>query len=394
MARKKTDAPVSVKKSIFDKIAPKKLMAAGAVAAIVGLVFTCVSLGERKTLIGAVEHFTDRCVYIDDGVYSSDYDGRSVIVAGELTYSEAGASDAVLGVSADSAILYRISEMYQWTLEDGKPVGVWSEELLTSPDGEHENPSSYPSNLKSAYYIAEAVKLGDFNISADQLLLLEQKTPVSSLPEVDVRGFKTADEYITNSEDLASPEIGDVRIRYEYATADKATFIGKQRSYAIYSYANFEDVPFFLSIEGILTRSEGLSAVRASVDFPLLWLFILSSVVSLVGGYVFFRSLCKHKEYKPSLEKLGKKLAKLTCGKVIAIHSAAFSFLLYALVLGTVWASVYEIGIAFAIVFTLMWLGVLIPDMIINMPKRAANEAEYVPILIKREDETEKKKRK
>lgn len=392
MARKKTEATVSTKKTIFDKLSPKAVFAVSAILLVLGIIFTCVSIAPRKTAIAAVENFANKSYFFDDGKMNSDYDGHPIIVTGELTYSENGAVDAILGISVDAPILYRISEMYQWTLEDGKVIAAWSEELIESPDGGHTNPSSYPSNAKSNHYIAEGVSIGDFSISADQLLQLESKTKLTSLPEIDVRGYKTAGDYITNSENLNDPKIGDVRIRYEYVSIDKATFAGKQRSNEMTKFANFEDVPIFLSIDGGFDKSGVISELRARAEHANVWLFVISVIATLAGGFSFFHSMCVLTGYNPSLDKLGKKFASVPHEKVALIHSVVFAVLAFGLTYSLIWADVYEIGIAFFGVLTLIYLALLIPDMIVNMPRPKKKEAEYVPILIKRDEEPTSKK--
>lgn len=394
MARKNTETAISTKKTIFDVIPPKAALAVGAVLLILGIVFTCVSVAPRKTAIDALENLSDKVCYFDDGTMNSDYNGYPIIITGKLEYSENGAVDAVLGVSADAPIMYRISEMYQWTVSDGKVVAAWSEEIIESPDAGHTNPSSYPSNIKSNYYVAEGVSIGDFTISAEQLLQFESKTKLTSLPSVDVRGFKTVGEYVTNSADLSSPEIGDVRIRYEYVDVKEATFVGKQRSNEMSAYANYKDVSFFVSLEGILDKADVISELRDRADTATVWLFILSVISTVGGGFVFFLAMCRVTGYKPSLAKLGKKFASVAHEKAAIIYSALFGLLAFGVTYSLIWAGVYEIGIAVIGVFTLIYLALLIPDMLVNMPRPKKKEAEYVPIIIKRDEETTKKNRR
>lgn len=394
MARKKTETVVSAKKTIFDKIPPKAAFAVSAVLILLGIVFTCVAIAPRKTAIGALESFSEKLIVCENGKLNENCNGYPVIVSGKLGYSENGAVDAVLGVTVDSPILYRISEMYQWTVSDGKVTAEWSEEIVESPDAGHTNPSAYPSNVKSNYYIAESVKIGDFGIPADLLLLFEEKKELATLPEIDVRGFKTAGSYITNSADISSPEIGDVRIRYEYIDTTDATVAGKQRSNAVYKYANYEDVPFFMALDGIHDKSDVISEFRARSEHSIIWLLVISVVSLIVGGFVFFYSMCKMTAYKPSLAKVTKKLASVPYERVTLYHSLIFTVLLFGLVYSAIWASVYEIGIVIAAIFIALHLTVLIPDIIKNMPRHQKDEAEYIPIIVKRDEETTKKNRR
>ncbi len=394
MARKKTETVVPAKKTFFDKIPPKAALAVSVILILVGIIFTCVAIAPRKTAIGALENFSEKLIVCKNGSLNSDCNGYPVIVSGKLDYSENGAVDAVLGVNADSPILYRISEMYQWTVRDGNITAEWSEELIESPDSGHTNPSSYPSNIKSNYYVAENVKIGDFGIPTDLLLLFENKKKLETLPEIDVRGFKTVGNYITNSDDISSPQVGDVRVRYEYIDAKEATVAGKQRSSAVYKYANYEDVPFFLALEGILDKSDVISEFRARSEHSVIWLLVLSVASITVGGFVFFYSMCKMTGYKPSLAKVTKKLSAVPYEKVALCHSVIFAVLLFGLVYSAIWASVYEIGIVIVAMLIVLHFTVLIPDMIKNMPRRQKNETEYIPIIIKRDEESIKKNRR
>lgn len=385
MAKKKNEsmAPAENKKK---KLSPPTALTLGIILLIVGIVLTPISISSRVKEIGALETLNDKAYFRKGAVVDSKYNGHPVFTSGELTYEAPGATDTVFGVTADSAMLFRVSEMAQWNTVDGEVKLVWSEEIIPSPDASHENPEKYPSNSKSNYYTAISVSVGDYSVSEEQLFLIEEKAALETLPSVDVRGFKTVGGYITNSENLDNPKVGDVRIRYEYIDADVVTLAGKQREAVIVSHTNFDDVPFFAALVGEYTRAEVIDYFRDNSAGIVWWLLLIAVISLLIGAVLLFDGFTALTKYSPTLSEFGKKAEELDKKTVTLIYAVVFALVIFAVTYAISWAGVYPIWLVVVLFAAFIYFYVLISDIVKNMPKRVKKEAEYVPILVKRED--------
>lgn len=391
MARKKQPVEIAADKNIFHKLSPFTALVLGIVMLLTGIILSSVSLRDRIIEISALEKYNNNVVIRKNGEFHSDYNGYPIITYGELSYEDGSAKDTLFGVSADTAILYRISEMYQWTAEDGKIVAVWSEELIPSPDSEHENPTAFPSNTKSNYYTARTVTLGGYSISADVLLMLNDKAKLEKLPSVDTRGFSTDGEYITNAEDLSAPKVGDVRIRYEYATADVITIAGKQRSETIVGYGNYGDTNFFLAKDGEHSQAKMISALRDIAVDAVWWMLILGCVLTALSGFLIFDGFVRLTKYSPKFPSFAKGKSEICAPASVYIYSAALGAISLMATLSLLWAETYPIPAFVTAVAAVIYFYILGGDIIKNMPRPKKKEAEYVPILIKRDDDKKRK---
>lgn len=391
MARKKQAVEITADKNILHKLSPIVALVLGIVMLVSGIILSSVSLRDRIIEISALEKYGANVQIRENGDFDSNYNGYPIITYGQLSFDADSATDTVFGVTADTAILYRVSEMYQWTEKDGAIVAEWSEELVPSPDSTHENPAAFPANTKSNHYTARAVKLGGYSLGADILLMLEEKAKLEDLPNVDTRGFKTNGNYLTNSKDLASPEIGDVRISYEYATADVITIAGKQRSETLVGYGNYGDTNFFLALDGEHTKAEMISALRDIAVDAILWMLILGCVLTALSGLFIFDGFARLTKYSPKFPAFAKGNDDIGAPTSVWIYSVMLGVLCLMATLSLLWCEAYPIPAFITAVAAVVYLYILVSDMIKNMPRRVKKEAEYVPILIKRDDDKKRK---
>lgn len=390
MAKKKTEPVVIKDKNIIHKLTPIAAIILGAALLISGVVLTALSVKERTATFLAIDYFRTNSYVRPSDELDTAYNGHGIVTTGTLTYDKAGAVDAIFGVSVDAPVIFRISEMYQWqeVTKDGETeiVGVWSEEIIESPDESHRNPTAYPANVKSNFYAAKSAALGEYAVSSDLLLLFDGKEALKELPEVDVRGYKTAGEYVTNAESVDSPKIGDVRIRYEYLTAETVTVLGKQREDTIVTYNNYDGYKFFLGLEGEHSKAEMISALKADAPSFAWWMLALGAVLSVLGAVILFDGFTRAKKYAPRFPSLSEKMGEITAPASIYVYSAALGVLAFALSFTAARSALSPLPLLFVVVAAVIYLYILISDMIKNVPKRVKKEAEYVPILVKRDE--------
>jgi hypothetical protein len=178
----------------------------------------------------------------------------------DRAYTEEILTDPVFGVAENALRLRRKVEMYQWKesskSETQKKLGggtetvttysyskTWSDDVIRSSSfkksGGHENPGAMPYN--SEEQTAQQVTLGAFQLSTSQVqrinqfqsLAVSEDTPLSEGMSGRVErwngGFYVGD-------DPASPQIGDVRIRFEFVPPVQVSMVAQQNGSRLQAY--------------------------------------------------------------------------------------------------------------------------------------------------------------
>ncbi|MCD7776326.1 MAG: TMEM43 family protein, partial [Firmicutes bacterium] len=277
---------------------------------------------------------------------------------------------------------------YQWTLNDeGVYELIWSEELIDSSefDDEHQNPTSYPSNIKSNYYSAHNVTLGDYTVSDEQLLLIDSDSiaALDGISEVSVDGYSVVDgSIITNSADYSSPEAGDVRISYSYVITTTATLVGKQRTTEIVSY-KYDDggYVFYRVLDGVYYQSDVIALYYDEAPGVMWWLLIASLIVAVFGGTRLYDGFSGASGYKPTLAFFGKEAAKIPSGTAGMVYGAALGAAVLFIVAAAVWVSANVYFLGAAVVFALCAVLLICQDFMTHLPPRDPKKDAYTPII-------------
>lgn len=169
-----------------------------------------------------------------------DNEGRLVSVQGELL-AERPPEDSEFGlVAADSIVLERDVEMYQWLEDciDGTCTqrAAWSKKWIDSskfgnPTG-HRNPDRFP--VDSARFVGEGIHIGAFEPDVDLLVASMGLKPRPINPEELsanlAASFSISGNELLSGSDSMHPVVGDLRIRYNAVPSAATTVIGIQKS--------------------------------------------------------------------------------------------------------------------------------------------------------------------
>lgn len=186
-------------------------------------------------------------------------DGKLVHTTGKAA-TDATLEDPVFGVSANALKLRRVVEMYQWReqseSETDKKLGggtettttyqydkVWEDDLIKSsdfnkPEG-HENPVS--KAYESVEQVANPIMLGAFTLPPSLVDSIRNFEPLpvgadTKLLESENDKFKPHNSGFYVGADPASPNIGDLRIRFEVAPMTDVSVIAKQAGQSFESF--------------------------------------------------------------------------------------------------------------------------------------------------------------
>ena len=350
-----------------------------------GVSFVAASMSPRAEWVdlmnryGSVSHPLG-----DDYELNMSYNGYAVTLSGTLTYDEGGSVDPVFGVPSDSVFIVRISEMYQYKKNsDGSFDTVWSEEILPGDDG-HANPESYPENSRSGFYSAHNVKIGALKVTDEQLAMLTKRRPIEALPDVDVRGFHTEGNYITNSSSLSSPKIGDVRIRFEEADTDIMTVVGMQRSGEVVPWRpdDVTKLRIMHVFDGTMTAGDAADAMMhvEEAGHVVWWQTAVGAVLTVLGALAFVFGYATATGYEPMLKK-----PALTGRSAAIAHGVLLAVLTVLTAAAGAWARVSALILILPLVLLALYLYFAAIDMFKRTPRRPKVEEEYKPILIKKD---------
>ncbi len=259
-----------------------------------------------------VKELRDQVVDVTSSKVDDKYEGKLIATNGKLDYNESVLTDDTFHVSAKTPVLVRTVEVYQWVedseTKDDKTTYTyskeWSEKLIDSSDfntpSGHENPVEVKYESEK-YITEETLKVGAYNLISDfkNLLPANKSVGVDEVTELP-EGYKINNKYITNSEDVASPKVGDIRISYTKNDYKEVSVLGKQTGDTIGEYTTKKNTNIKKLVEGT-TNGEGIIGGIENANKVSKWMFriigtflIVIAVGSILGpittliGYIPF----------------------------------------------------------------------------------------------------------
>lgn len=249
-----------------------------------------LNLKENELASELNQKYTD----VDANKIDSSNNRNLINVSGNISY-EGEASDKEFNLNVDTAILKRNVEVFVWIQEtetnNGKTTYTyrqkWMNELVDSSKFEikdrYENPKSISYVNKSFY--ANDAKIGAFKLNDKILEKLETKEldlsniTLKKLP----KGFSVSENYITNSKNIESPSVGDIRISYTYNAQKEITIFGKQDDETITEYETEDDNQILDVLSGIKTGEDVVDTYKKGNYFRNNFFIITSLILSVIG---------------------------------------------------------------------------------------------------------------
>lgn len=226
--------------------------------------------------------------------YNASNDGELVALAGDVTVN-ADVTDTVFGITETAVRLVRKVEMYQWveeshTDDDDHTTYTYKKEwrttLIDSSDfnesGTHQNPTSMPYENESV--TSTDVTIGDFSLSDYQKGMFSATETVSNFD-----GATLPNEYIASgsyiaSADLATPEVGTVRISFTYAAPEKGTILAVQTSdKTLVDYTSEVGKTVNRVAEGEFTATEMIDQLEDANNM-LKWILRIGGAIAVIVG--------------------------------------------------------------------------------------------------------------
>ena len=242
-----------------------------------------------------VKELRDQVIEVSSSKVDYEYDGKLISTNGKFTYNESVITDDAFKVSAQTPVLVRTVEVYQWVesseTKDDKTTYTyskeWSEKLVDSskfntPTG-HENPVDVKYQSER-FETEETLKIGAYNLISDFKQLLPANKNVAIEEGIELpEGYKINNKYITNSEDVTTPAIGDIRISYTKNDWKEASVLGKQKDDTIGAYTTKKNTNIKKIVEGIKNSEEIIGGIEKANKMSK-WMFrILGSLLIIMA---------------------------------------------------------------------------------------------------------------
>ncbi|MBR6253057.1 MAG: TMEM43 family protein [Clostridia bacterium] len=239
--------------------------------------------------------FEKEAVEISSETVDPQYDGKAVTTNGKLTVVDEPLQDDEFNVAVKTARLKRIVEMYQWEEKEENDDGrttyryskVWSDKVLdVSHDTQKnaENPKSMP--FKTDEYFAKDVKVGAYNLSADQIEYIAIDAEYDFSQDAIIDGYTKQGHYMTNARNLENPNIGDIRIIWKYNDWTEASVAA---TVAGNSFKDFKSSDSANSInrvdKGLLSKDE-LCRNQQNENNMLKWILRAVGALMILFGYL------------------------------------------------------------------------------------------------------------
>lgn len=257
------------------------------------------TVGEQK----GISEAKDKYVQVKSDKIDSKYDNKLIATNGKLDISNSNELvDSDFNIKIKSAKMTRTVEMYQWdescTTDDNNVEKCdykkeWEDSVIDSSDFKksgHDNPNSMP--YESKIYVADNVKMGAYslpNTLLERLSTKKTKTGEELREEFanKIADYKIEGEYITSQVE-EEPQIGDIRIKFDYNDADSVSVLAVQTGTTLTSYVPKTGSKIYKIKEGIHTGDEIIQDL-IDENNTIKWIFrLLGTVLVMIGiGSIF-----------------------------------------------------------------------------------------------------------
>lgn len=297
-------------------------------------------------------------------------EGKLLHVTGQVDASPQARDDST-GLAVDALQLRRVVEMYQWvekrSSKEEKKLGggsetvtvyeyeqEWNDDPIDSSDFKkpetHANPNQWP--LHSDSFAANEVKLGAFVLAqaTRDALGRWQDLPAAitaQLPEQFGEFRRLANGALYRGADPERPEVGDMRIRYEYQPEATFSIVAKQSGGLLDRYVASNGREVLLVEDGSVPAAQMFEGAQARNSL-ITWLVRAGGTLLMwIGLSMVFAPISRVLDVLPMLGTIGSWGIGLVTGLI--------SLLLSLLTIGIAWVF-YRPLLGFAIIAAVVGL--------------------------------------
>ena len=272
-------------------------MVLGIILFLASFVVLWLNEGHNVAQIAKADYMTKNAIEVSTDIINRDNDNKLIHVSGKA-FTDATLTDGIITIPSAFALTRNV-EMYQWQenvqTETKDEVGggttetktysyekVWSSERIDSEDFKksgHNNPK-FP--VQSADFYAERGKLGEYNLTTKQAKAMNDFLGYTNLPQKEE--YKIFESTYYKGSNPENPNIGDIRISYEYVPSGvNISIIGQQKSNNTITSMKLKDSSVYLQMDGLNTKEEMINSFRQGNKFFTNFIRIVGWLLMFIG---------------------------------------------------------------------------------------------------------------
>ena len=266
----------------------------GIIAIIIGVVVLWWNEGNNVRNLKTTAEMEKSFIDVKSDSVNSKNEGKLIATSGKLI-NEKELTDSKFGVTVKTPKMIRTVEVYQWkedsdTDDDGDTrysyEKEWDEDLIDSSDfhqSGHTNPTQ--KIYENETYTSDDVKVGAFSLSTKQIDMLSTNASYTEFNEetINALNLKISNKYITNSNDLDNPAIGDNRISFNYNNSTELSVLAVQSGNSFTSFTSSAGKTINRVMDGTHTGKEMIETIKSENNF-LKWILRLVGTLLCVAG--------------------------------------------------------------------------------------------------------------
>ena len=211
----------------------------GIVFILIGVILLWWNEGNNVRNLKTTGEMEKTYIDVKSDTINPENEGKLIATYGPLI-NEEELTDETFNVTLKTPVLQRIVEVYQWqesqnTDDDGNTTysysKVWSNEIISSDNfakSGHDNPAM--KLYEDEKNLSSDVRVGAFTLSSNQVDMLSTDGTFNEFDSAKAEEMKLhiSGNYLTTSEDLNKPAIGDTRISFVYNNSTDVSVLAVQ----------------------------------------------------------------------------------------------------------------------------------------------------------------------
>ena len=336
----------------------------GFVFVLIGIILLWWNEGNNVKNLKTTAEMDKNVVDVSSDKVNPSNEGKLIATSGKLI-NEEELTDSTFNVKVTTPIMKRIVEVYQWeeeseTDEDNVTTytykKTWSDELIDSSDfheSGHNNPKQKP--YKNESFTSSNVKVGAFTLSSNQVEMLSTNANYNNFDEATASKskLKTSNNYLTTSEDLNSPQIGDVRVSFVYNNSTEISVLAVQQGNTFVNFVSKAGKSVNRVMDGTHSGAEMINVIKSEDKF-IKWLLRIVGTLLIIGGIAaILKPISAITSFVPILGSIvgtAVGLVSLIVGLAISLVIIAIAWIRFRPLLGIALLAIVAALVAFLII--------------------------------------------
>ena len=284
----------------------------GLIAIVIGVILLWWNEGNNVRNIKSTAEMEKTYIDVSSEKVDASNEGKLIATNGKLI-NEEELTDSTFNVTVKTPLLKRTVEMYQWeedsdTDEDGDThysyKKKWSSDLIDSDNFHqkgHDNPKS--KKYENDSQASSDVKVGAFTLSSNQVFSLSTDGRFTDYNETVINDLNmtVSDSYVTTSNDLANPQVGDIRISFTYNNSTDVSVLAVQSGQTFVDFVSKEGRSINRVMDGVHSGIEMINIIR-SEDNLLKWILrAIGIILCMLGIGTILKPISAVTSYVPLL---------------------------------------------------------------------------------------------